>query len=64
MEAVPLSERTGLSCAEVAALNGMSEATVRRLVRDGVLARVRHTQRVVIARTEMERWLTDTAVAS
>lgn len=54
---VPLSERLAFSAAEAGSLLGVSESLVRRLVREGKLARVPHTERILIARTEIERFV-------
>lgn len=60
---VPLNERLALSPAEAGSLLGVSESLVRRLINDGVLARVPHTERVLIARTELERFVTSGVAA-
>lgn len=54
---VPVWFKTGLSVAEAAAMSSQSEANIRRLVARGVLARAPHTDRVIIARAELDRWL-------
>lgn len=54
---IPLSERLAFSAAEAGSLLGVSESLVRRLVREGKLARVPHTERLLIARTEIERFV-------
>ena len=57
---VPIHEKLALSVPEVAELVGLSDPTVRRLVKQGHLARVPHTERVLVARKEVERWVTST----
>lgn len=42
---------------EAAELTSCSESTIRSLVDQGVLARVPHTGRVLIARKELDRWV-------
>jgi transposase len=54
---VPVHLKAGLSVAEAAAMSGESESSIRRLVREGVLARAPYTGRVIIARAELDRWL-------
>jgi hypothetical protein len=57
---VPVHLKAGLSVAEVTELVPLSDTAVRRLVESGVLARAPHTDRVVIARRELDRWLEST----
>jgi len=57
LERLPIDRRIALSAAEAGELVGVSEATVRRLVEDGHLARVKHTSRLLIARCELNRWV-------
>jgi excisionase family DNA binding protein len=45
---------------DVADLVGISTSSVRRLIADGVLPRVPHTERVLVARTAVERWVNQT----
>lgn len=54
---IPVHLKAGLSVPEAAAMSGESEASIRRLVRRGVLARAPHTGRVIIHRAELDRWL-------
>ena len=54
------AEKLALSAAEAGELVGVSEKTIRNLVRDGKLARVPDTDRLLIARAELERWVTST----
>lgn len=58
--AVPASEKLALSVPEVAQIVGISTSSVRRLIADGVLPRVPHTERVLVARTAVERWVNQT----
>lgn len=60
---VPLWLKPGLSVAEAAVLTGESESSIRRMVRRGELARAPHKGRVIIARAELDRWLTSTMPA-
>lgn len=60
MANVPIEQRLALSIPQAGELVGLSARTVRRLVDSGVLARVPHTERVLIARAELERWVTST----
>ena len=55
-----VAEKLALNAAEAAELVGVSEKTIRILVRDGKLARVPDTDRLLIARAELERWVTST----
>jgi excisionase family DNA binding protein len=55
--AIPAHLKLALSVREVADLCSISTPTVRRLVAEGVLPRVPHTERVLIARTSVERWV-------
>lgn len=57
---VPIWLKPGLSVAEASALTGESESSIRRMVRRGELARAPHKGRVIIARAEIDRWLTST----
>jgi len=58
---VTTAEKLALSAAEAGELvGGLSEKTIRNLVRDGKLARVPDTDRLLIARAELERWVTST----
>jgi len=54
---VPTHLKLALSVREVADLCSILTPTVRRLVAEGVLPRVPHTERVLIARTAVERWV-------
>lgn len=57
---IPLQDRLAVSVPEAGELVGLSSPAVRRLVDQGVLARVPHTDRVLIARAELDRWVTST----
>ena len=58
MVTVEVHHKLALSVPEAAAMLGLSEPSVRRLVDAGRLARVPHTgNRVLIARTELERFV-------
>ena len=54
---VPLTEKLALNPEEVEALTGISSRHVRDCIREGLVARVRHTSRVLVARSELDRWL-------
>jgi excisionase family DNA binding protein len=54
---VPRHLKIALSVQDVAALCSISTPTVRRLVAEGVLPRVPHTERVLIPRSAVERWV-------
>lgn len=56
-EPTPLHLRIALTVPEAAELVGLSAPTVRALVHKGVLARVPDTDRVIIARVELDRWV-------
>jgi excisionase family DNA binding protein len=56
-QGVPTHLKLALSVREVADLCSISTPTVRRLVAEGVLPRVPHTERVLIARTAVQRWV-------
>lgn len=56
-KAVPVHLKVALSVREVALLTGTSEWTVRRLLDQGVLPRVPYTERTLIARIAVERWV-------
>lgn len=60
-ESTPLHLRIALTVPEAAELVGLSAPTIRRLIADKKLARVPDTDRVIIARLELERWATGTA---
>lgn len=60
---VALNDRLALTVPQTAALVGLSTASIRRLIADGVLARVAHTDRVLIARAELDRWLSERSAA-
>lgn len=62
--AVPTHLKLALSIPEAAEMVSLSEASLRRLVNEGVLARVPHTERVLIARAELDRYVTSTMVAA
>jgi excisionase family DNA binding protein len=61
---VPVESKLALSVSEVADICGISTSLVRKLVARGVLPRVPHTERVLIARTAVERWVNDEAGAA
>lgn len=54
---VPITDRLTLGYADVAALTGVSERTVRRLVRDGTLPSVHIHGRVMVTRRALDAWL-------
>lgn len=60
---IPVWHKSGLSVPEAAAMSGESESTIRRLVAKGEIARAPHKGRVIIARAELDRWLTSTMPA-
>lgn len=60
-ESTPLHLRIALTVPEAAELVGLSAPTIRRLIADKKLARVPDTDRVIIARLELERWATGVA---
>lgn len=53
---VPLEEKLWLSLDEASALTGLSSSALWRLVMEGLLPRVPHTKRRLIARAELERF--------
>lgn len=55
---IPLAEKLALNPCEIEALCGVSARTVRELVARGDLKRVPFTSRVLVARAELDRWLT------
>lgn len=57
---VPINLRVALTVPEAAAMVGISDTALRRLITKGVLATVPHTDRVLIARVELDRWVTST----
>jgi|GEM_PF-4525940 len=59
-----IATRLAYGVADAAALTDVSEATIRRLVDQGTLARVPDTDRVLIAHAELERWVTSTMQAA
>lgn len=56
MAAVPAHLKLALSAADAGHLVDLSEPAIRRLVADGVIARMPGTTRLLIARIELERW--------
>lgn len=52
-----LLDKLALSIPEAAELVGLSQRSIRRLIDSGVIARVPNTDRVLIARVELDRWL-------
>jgi len=52
-----VTDKIAYTAAEAAELVGLSESGIRNLVRDGKLRRVPDTGRLIIARTELERWV-------
>lgn len=63
--AVPAEARLAVRVPMAAQLISVSESEVRRMVADGRLARVPHTgSSVVIARTELERFVAEREVAA
>lgn len=54
----PAHLKLALNAADAGDLvGGISETSIRRLVEQGHLARVPHTDRLLIARIELERWV-------
>lgn len=62
-ERVPLWRRIALSSPEAAEMLGLSDKSIRRLVEIGALARLPHTQRLLIARVELDRFAASGAPA-
>lgn len=60
----PLHAKLALNPEEVESLTGVAARTVRDLVKNGHLARVPHTARILIARVELDRWLTSSEQGS
>lgn len=60
MNTIPIHLRLALTVPQSAAMVGISDTSIRRLIAQGVLATVPHTDRVLIARVELERWVTST----
>lgn len=54
---VPLHLKLALTVPEAAALVSLSDTALRRLIDQGVIAKVPHTDRVLIARAELDRWI-------
>lgn len=54
--ATPPHLKLALSVTDAADLFSLSEASIRRAITDKTIARVPHTERVLIARIELERW--------
>lgn len=55
---VPTHLKIAVGPAEAGELvGGVSASTINRLIERGVLARVPHTDRVLIARSELDRWV-------
>lgn len=63
MAPVPVHLKLALSVGEAAAMIGLSQSSIRRLVADGHLRTVPFTDRVLIARAELERYVTSTMTA-
>ena len=61
---IPADRKIAVSVPEAAELLSLSAPSVRRLITSGVIARVPHTDRVLIARAELERFATSSAVAA
>lgn len=64
MPEIPTHLKLALTVPEAAAMIGLGNSSIRRLIEDGVLARVPHTNRVLIARAELERFVTSTTKAA
>lgn len=64
MTATPIAERLAYGVDELAAAVGVSPTSIRRLIASGILARVPYTDRVLVARTEVDRWLNSTGGAA
>lgn len=60
MTSAPLTDRLAYGVDELATLVGVSTSSIRRLIKSGVLAKVPYTDRVLISRTEVDRWLNAT----
>lgn len=54
---IPAHLKLALSVHEAAEMVSVSDSTIRRLIDDGHLAKVPFTDRVLIARAELERWV-------
>lgn len=55
-----VTDKLALSVPEAAELVSLSDSAVRRLIAEGTLARVPDTDRVLVARAELERWVNST----
>lgn len=53
---VPVHLKAWLTVPEVMAMTGLGESSIYQLVRDGELRKVPHTERVLIARAELDRF--------
>lgn len=53
---LPIESKLWLSLDEASAMTGLSPSTLWRLVAQGLIARVPHTKRRLIARAELERF--------
>lgn len=58
---VPVHLKLAWSIEEAAAMVGLSDRTIRKLVADGVIAKVPNTDRLLIARVELARWVNSTS---
>jgi len=63
-EKVPTHLKIAVSAADAGELLGMSGETVRRLVKKGVIARIPHLDRLLIARVELDRFANQPAATS
>lgn len=52
-----IGDKLALSVSEAAKLVSLSESSIRRLIADGILARVPHTERVLVPRTSLEAYV-------
>lgn len=57
---IPVHLKGALNVAEAAAYTSCGESTIRDLVTTQRLARVPYTDRVLIARRELDRWVEST----
>jgi len=58
-ERLPIDRKLALSAVEAGELVGLSETSIRRMVRSGFLKSLPGTDRLLIARVELDRWMRD-----
>ena len=58
---IALADKLALSVGEAGQLVGLAPSSIRRLIAEGVISRVPGTDRVLIARRELERWVNSTS---